>query len=193
MGSETGLPGVTALDHTADVGIELEAPTLEELFLRAAAGMMWLLRGEDGPAEVRGAHGDGAEPPGGDGSADPSAEHAVVEREAGEAGREGAERVLSQEGASVAPVETRALSATADDLPALLREWLRELLFWYEVEGLAFEGARFEELYETGLRAEVTVVADPEEPIREIKGVTLHGLLAEPRGDRWVGRVIFDV
>lgn len=158
MGSETGLPGVTALDHTADVGIDVAAPTLEELFLRAAAGMMWLLRGEDASPELRGADLRGAESPGSEVSG-----------------------------------ETRTLSITAADAGALLREWLRELLFWYEVEGLAFEGARLEALSDTRLVAEVEVVTDPVEPIREIKGVTLHGLLAERRGDGWVGRVIFDV
>jgi SHS2 domain-containing protein len=158
MGSETGLAGVTALDHTADVGIDLEAPTLEDLFLRAAAGMMWLLRGEDGSPELRRADLGGAYRQDSEGSA-----------------------------------ESRPLAVTAADPAALLREWLRELLFWYEVEGLAFEGARFEALSDTGLVAEVEVVADRVEPIREIKGVTLHGLLAEHRGDGWVGRVIFDV
>jgi SHS2 domain-containing protein len=29
--------------------------------------------------------------------------------------------------------------------------------------------------------------------VREIKGVTLHGLTAEPRGNGWYARVIFDV
>ncbi|NIR80310.1 MAG: archease, partial [Gemmatimonadetes bacterium] len=148
MGSETGLPGVTALDHTADVGIDVEAATLEELLLRAAAGMMWLLRGEDASPELRGADHRGAASPG-----------------------------------SEVFGETRALSLTGADAAALLREWLRELLFWYEVEGLAFEGARFEALSDKGLVAEVEVVADPVEPIREIKGVTLHGLLAERRGE----------
>ncbi|NIP79498.1 MAG: hypothetical protein GWM90_09895, partial [Gemmatimonadetes bacterium] len=32
--------GVTFLDHTADVGIDVEADDLEELFHRAALGML---------------------------------------------------------------------------------------------------------------------------------------------------------
>jgi SHS2 domain-containing protein len=39
--------GVRALDHTADVGFEAGAATLESLFHRAAHGLMALLRGED--------------------------------------------------------------------------------------------------------------------------------------------------
>lgn len=174
MGSQTRLPGITALDHTADVGIDLEAPTLEELFLRAAAGMMWLLRGEDVPGGAAAVDG-------------------VDDGRSAQVSRRVSERVSPTGAASPHRGETRVLSASADDLPALLREWLRELLFWYEVDGLAFDKARFDELSNTGLVAEVEVVADPVEPIREIKGVTLHGLRAERRGEGWVGRVIFDV
>ncbi|MEJ2216117.1 MAG: archease [Gemmatimonadota bacterium] len=42
--------GVTGLDHTADVGIAVRAPTLEELFRRAAAGMVALVGGVEGAA-----------------------------------------------------------------------------------------------------------------------------------------------
>lgn len=45
------IDGVTFLDHTADVGIDVTAPSLERLFHRAAVGMLALLRGlDDGPA-----------------------------------------------------------------------------------------------------------------------------------------------
>lgn len=43
----SGPPGVTFLEHTADVGVDVEAPSAELLFHRAAAGMMALLRGEE--------------------------------------------------------------------------------------------------------------------------------------------------
>jgi SHS2 domain-containing protein len=39
--------GVRALDHTADVGIDVEAPSLEALFERAGHGLIALLRGAD--------------------------------------------------------------------------------------------------------------------------------------------------
>jgi SHS2 domain-containing protein len=175
MRSETAPTGVTALNHTADVGIMVEAPTREELFLRAAAGMTWLLEG----GEERGDPWAGG---------DEGAEAASGEADGGrrESGR-------SSSVSSATPAESRELSASAPDPPALLREWLRELLFWYEVEGLAFDGARFEELSGTALKARVDLLAAPEEPIREIKGVTLHGLVAERHGEAWTGRVIFDV
>jgi SHS2 domain-containing protein len=40
---EVPVPGVSGLDHTADVGLEILAPTLPELFRRAAIGAMWLV------------------------------------------------------------------------------------------------------------------------------------------------------
>lgn len=156
MADDDDLTGVTALDHTADVGLEITAPTLPELFLRAARGLMWLIRGGDAPPE----RGD---PPG----LDPGSDTRAPER--------------------------RTLLVTAVDLPALLRNWLRELHHWHEAEGLALEDARFEALEDTHVDATVTVVPDPREPVREIKGVTLHGLSVKRRGDDWVARVIFDV
>lgn len=49
---EVPVPGVHGLEHTADLGLELEAPTLPELFLRGALGAMWLVleRGAGGTA-----------------------------------------------------------------------------------------------------------------------------------------------
>lgn len=39
-----GFPaGVEAIDHTADIGLRVRAPSLAELFRRAASGMRWLI------------------------------------------------------------------------------------------------------------------------------------------------------
>ncbi len=43
------LPGVRAIDHTADVGLDLVAPDLAGLFQRAAAGMEALIAGSERP------------------------------------------------------------------------------------------------------------------------------------------------
>ena len=40
---EFPVPGVRGLEHTADVGLEISAPTLPELFRRAALGAIWLV------------------------------------------------------------------------------------------------------------------------------------------------------
>lgn len=148
MSGERPPAGVTALDHTADVGLEVAASDLPQLFSRAAEGMMWLIGGE------RAGTGDG-----------PVAKAA----------------------------EPRTLTLSDSDLPALLRSWLRELLFWHETEGLSYVAARFEALEETRLDARVLLATDSHEPAREIKGVTLHGLRAERSGEAWTARVIFDV
>jgi SHS2 domain-containing protein len=52
---------------------------------------------------------------------------------------------------------------------------------------------RFEDLGPTRLTAVLDLAPDTRPPIREIKGVTLHGLVAERRSGGWIGRVIFDV
>lgn len=145
--------GVRALDHTADVGIEVDAGTLAELVQRAALGFTWLLL-ERGPS-----------------------------------GQE----------------FHRALRVRAGDAPSLLRETLRELLWWHERDGLTvveLKDVRVGRGEDGGVGADqdplvLTALArlamDEAAPVREIKGVTLHGLVAEQRGDRWYGHVIFDV
>jgi SHS2 domain-containing protein len=41
------LAGITFLDHTADVGMDVEAGSLEQLLHQCAVGMLTLLRGEE--------------------------------------------------------------------------------------------------------------------------------------------------
>jgi SHS2 domain-containing protein len=41
------LPGVAFLDHTADLGMDVAADSLQDLLQRAALGMLVLLRGEE--------------------------------------------------------------------------------------------------------------------------------------------------
>ncbi len=136
--------GVEPLDHTADVGFEVHAPTPEALFERAALGAVWLAGGSLLPeGEIEGA-----------------------------------------------PVELEA-----EDAAALLRSWLREVLFRFEVEGFALRAVQQIELDLEGARlgARVRGCEAPPNPEREIKGVTWHGLELVPDRDGWRARVIFDV
>ena len=153
---EFPFPGVRGLEHTADLGLELEAPDLPDLFRRAAQGAMWL----------------------------------VLER-------------TSDPGSPAVGSETRTLDLAEEELPTLLRSWLRTLLFWEETEGfvtvevaLAFspvplcsspDGQAF------GLHARVRGILDRGARVREIKGVTFHDLRVEREGEGWYGRVLFDV
>jgi SHS2 domain-containing protein len=146
------VPGVRGLEHTADVGLEVEAPDLPELFRRAALGATWL----------------------------------VLEGEVGEG-----------------VGEVRLLEITEEDLPSLLRSWLRFLLFWLETESFAVTEAALSFApaplcssshgQAFGLRARVVGRTHAGPSVREIKGVTLHGLEVEKREGGWCGRVIFDV
>lgn len=139
--SDIPVDGVTALDHTADVALEVEADDLPALLGRAALGMDWLLRE--------------APPPEGS--------------------------------------EERRLELEGDEPPALLRACLRELLHWFERDGFAPAEIEVEKADRSGLLARVRGGVPDAPPIREIKGVTLHGLAAEPRDGGWWGRVVFDV
>ena len=139
------LPGVRALDHAADVGLEVDASDLSELLRRAVGGLAWLLLEREPPF----------------------------------------------------PTEERALRVAAGEPASLLRELLRELLWWHDSEGLVAGGLRNVRLAQgtegVSLEAMVALSSPTEPPVREIKGVTLHGLLVEQREGGWHARVIFDV
>jgi len=144
--------GVSALEHTADVGLEIVAKDLPQLFTRAALGAMWLVLERDGEGEG---------------------------------------------------TEVRSVALSEPDLPALLRSWLQTLLFWQETAGFVVSEASVAPTPEPsgsapggqapGLRAQVKGCIDEGPRVREIKGVTYHGLALERRGGEWFGRVIFDV
>jgi SHS2 domain-containing protein len=150
-------PGVVEIEHTADLGMEVRASSLERLFGRAATGMMALVRDTD--RGDRPASADSPAP-----APVQSAEERVIELERGNA-----------------------------DVAGLLVRWLRELLYLQEVEGFVYGEAEFERLDASGLRARVRADPNPAPAIRELKGVTYHGLEVERRDDAWRARVIFDI
>jgi SHS2 domain-containing protein len=106
--------------------------------------------------------------------------------------------------------ECRTVRVQGGDPALLLRNLLREVLFLHEAEGFAVarttvavdgrpeatppgasgDGGEAE----WAATAELHGGADPGPPIREIKGVTLHGLEARETAEgEWFARVIFDV
>jgi SHS2 domain-containing protein len=91
-----------------------------------------------------------------------------------------------------ADVVARELELSAPDLPALLVHWLRELLYLYQVEHLAYRGVEFQQLTTNSLRALVHA-EPPADAIREIKGVTYHDLEVSRRDEAWHTRLVFDV
>ncbi len=138
------------LDHTADAGVEIDAPSREALFAEAAIALA-----------------DTLTPVAGVGCA--------------------IERVLE-------------LEAANDEL--LLVDFLNEILFLFETEGLVFAGAvvRLEGGGESSSPVRLRATLRGEEydegkhPLRSlIKAVTYHGLRVRRDGERYTGRVLFDL
>ena len=137
-------------DHTADVAVELSAPTREALFAEA------MLAFTDTVTDAR----------------------------------------------TVASDETHRLEVRAPDPEALMVEWLGELVYRFDVDGLLF--SRVELSIEEDAKGRLHLVADAHgEPYDtekhpldvQVKGVTYHQLEVrqEEDGGGWVGRVVFDI
>lgn len=143
------------LEHTADIGFEVIAGSLERLFRLAADGLVRAL-GATASTTRRPSESD-ADATNGD-------ERLELER---------------------------------PDLERLLVAWLRELLHRATTE------RRLPRVTELRVRPEVEGAAELEarvtwlpvdqEPVREIKGVTYHGLRVERAADGWHARVVLDV
>jgi len=111
---------------------------------------------------------------------------------------------------TVDPAEGHDLEVEAETLAELLVEWLGELVYRFDVDGLLFYDVEDLAIEETGdgLRLTARALGEPYDEERhplavEIKGVTYHGLVVErlaeggegDQGDEegWRGRVVFDV
>jgi SHS2 domain-containing protein len=96
---------------------------------------------------------------------------------------------------TVKPESSVEVRITSDDLPYLLFDWLRELLFRFEGEHLLF--GRFEvEVSECSLMG--TAWGEPVDRSRhtlshEVKAITYHGLRVEQTADGWLAEVIVDI
>lgn len=164
--SEAGIPqagGLLEMSHTADIGFTIGAPTLDRLFELAAQGL---------------ARAVGVWPEGGE----------FVE----EGGRGGVESGRSGEARA-----STAIRLQRPDRERLLVAWLRELLPRIQ-QGAVPARVRIrvdEEAGSARLEAEVRWRTDGNlpPPVREIKGVTYHGLRVRGGPDGWRVRVVLDV
>lgn len=86
---------------------------------------------------------------------------------------------------------THELWLEAPDRPALLAEWLNELVYLAETDGFVPERVEELQLGESGLRARVSGVRSW--PRNLVKAVTYHRLEFRDAGDIWLGRVTLDV
>ena len=97
----------------------------------------------------------------------------------------------------------RKVDLVEEDLPGLMRSWLRTVLFWEEVDSFLAVQASLMVLPAPqcgspdgqgfGLTGWAAGVESTGARIREIKGVTFHGLRVERIDSQWYAQVIFDV
>ena len=96
---------------------------------------------------------------------------------------------------TIRPVVTSTLQLEGTDREYLLFDWLAELLYRFDSEGLL--GCRFDvQVDDTGLRA--TVAGEPvdrqrHELEREVKAITYHGLKVTEENGGWLAEVIVDI
>jgi SHS2 domain-containing protein len=117
---------------------------------------------------------------------------APTERGVFEDGFEAMRELLGGEGgAGDAPARSREVSLAGTDRAALLAEWLAELAFIAESEGLVPERLAALELAEDGLRA--LVEGSEGTPPHLVKAATYHRLALERREAGWRATVVLDV
>lgn len=96
---------------------------------------------------------------------------------------------------TVHPVEERTVEIAGNDLVYLLFDWLKELLYRFDGEGMLY--GKFEvHVRENGLSARVW--GEPFDPTRhpmsrEVKAITYHDLIVEKSADGWLAEVIVDI
>lgn len=95
----------------------------------------------------------------------------------------------------VRPLQQKDLVLAGDDREFLLFDWLRELLYWFDAEGLVF-GQFAVAVSDAGVKG--TAWGEPFDPDRhvplhEVKAITYHGLRLEPMAEGWLAEVIVDI
>lgn len=90
------------------------------------------------------------------------------------------------------PTRTRTVAVRAPDRPALLVEWLNELVYLAERDRWVATEFGKGVVNETEARFEVTGVETPTAP-SEVKAATLHNLRLQPFDGGWEAEVILDV
>ncbi len=107
--------------------------------------------------------------------------------------------VMADDLDAVRPLEEVSIRLEPDDIEALLRSWLSELLYVFHVRKLLlseFSVYIDDNLDDCGLSA--TARGEPLDPVRhkanvEVKAVTWHGLKVERTADGWLAEVIVDI
>lgn len=114
---------------------------------------------------------------------------APTERDVFEDGFEAMRELLGSAGDE--PARSREVSIAAPDRAALLAEWLAELAFVAESEGLVPERLASLDLGEDGLTA--VVIGSEGNPPHLVKAATYHRLALERSENGWRATVVLDV
>ncbi len=96
---------------------------------------------------------------------------------------------------AVATSESVPIELSADDLEALLHDWLTELLYVFHARRIVLSEFT---VHLTATRLDATVRGELVDVRRheidmEVKAVTWHGLQIVQQGDQWLAEVIVDV
>ena len=92
--------------------------------------------------------------------------------------------------------QARQIKVEGDDLPDLMVNWLREILFLWVGEELLVRSVHIEALADSKLSARVqTEVFSPQHHVikTEIKAVTYHQIQVAAVGRQWEARIILDI
>lgn len=92
--------------------------------------------------------------------------------------------------------ETRHIEVTAPDREALLVNWLNELVFLSDAEGILFKDFKVVGITETSLKIQAggeKIKRNKHHLKREVKAATYHRLKIEQTTEGWRAQVIFDI
>lgn len=100
---------------------------------------------------------------------------------------------------SIDPVLKRTVLLEVNDLPALMHDYLSEILFLFETEGLVFQDFDVS-IDKKAAVYQLSAVLSGEKfnkkkhiVLTDIKAVTYHDLKVEKRDEQWVAEVLCDI
>ena len=104
--------------------------------------------------------------------------------------------ILVEDPASVQPVRQVAIDLPADEVEYLMFDWLRAILYHFEVDHLLVARCEVRVSPSAGLQA--ILEGETFDPARhelshEVKAITYHDLRVEETEDGWLAEVIVDI
>ena len=104
--------------------------------------------------------------------------------------------ILVEDPAAVRPAHRVAIDLPADEIEYLMFDWLRAILYHFEVDHLLV--ARCEVRVSPGAGLQAVLEGETFDPARhelshEVKAITYHDLRVEETEDGWLAEVIVDI